>query len=145
MDRSDGEKLQVAFFELGLQPHLPTLTLSSVSEKKESLMAFRAGLWGLQIWITGEVIVLLDEKGFVCSTENKPLTFALCRFESTHGPGALRAVLRRNVVAPYGIEVLRAKYNPGQKVPAVASQPYSPASQRRKLSSADFQKLLSEI
>jgi hypothetical protein len=146
MERSDGEKLQVAFYELGLQPFLVGLTNSSVSEKKETLMAFRAGLWGLQVWVSGETIVILDERGFVCSLTNPTIAFALCRFESTQGPGALRAVLKRNVISPVNVvDMLRARYNPTQKVPSAVSKPSPISPKRRKLSSAEFSKILSEI
>ena len=108
-------------------------------------MAFRPSLWGLHVWITGEDIILLDEKGYVCSTKNKLLAFALVGFESKFGPGALRVVLKRSVLDPLALVRKEApKYNPKASVPFAKTSP-EVKLRRRKLSPADFLKLLGEI
>ena len=145
MERVDSEKLMIKFFEAGLLPLLGQLQGSTFGEKKEALMAFRPALWGLHVWVSGEDLVLMDEKGFLCTftVAYYPMVLELVRFESVQGPGALRAVLKRPLLDPAkAIQVAKSKYNPKAEVPAVKPEASQKPLRRRKLSPADFAKLL---
>ena len=142
--RNDARELETKFSLLGLTPHLPSLRLSHST--KEALMAFRPGLWGLQIWISGKDFTLLDERGFLCKVDQAHLALALVTFESTEGPGACGEVLGREGVPPSsGVRVLTSKFNPKAEVPAVAPEPVPRPLRRRKLSSSDFANLLKDL
>ena len=146
MNRTDGAKFHHLFFEAGLQPYMDVLGASSTEERKASIMAFRPALWGLHVWCSGDLHVLLDEKGFVCSTKNKLLVLALVGFESTHGPGALRTVLSRPLLDPLAaVRSETSRYNPKAAVPAVKAPQPEKSLKRRKLLPAEFAKLLEGI
>lgn len=142
--RNDSSELLLKAQAFGLTPHLPTLSATSFS--KASLMAFRPGLWGLQVWISGENFFLLDEKGFVCQTDQMDLTILLISFESKEGPGAVRTLLSREILSPTSaVKVLTSKFNPKAEVPSVKPEPAPRPLRRRKLSDADFAALLKDL
>lgn len=141
MFREDGAKLQVKFYEVGLMPHLSELQLAQYH--KEPLMAFRAEIWGLGLWYSGREYLILDEKGFLTKTPDGSLALRLISFESVHGPGALRAVLKREILNPQGaVQVLKTKFNPSAPVPAAKPEPIPKPLRRRKIDPAEFSKLL---
>jgi hypothetical protein len=147
VERVDSEKLMVKFFEAGLLPFLSQIQNTTYGEKKEALMAFRPSLWGLHIWINGEDLVLMDEKGFLCVLNvNNVVVLDLVRFESVQGPGALRAVLKRPLLDPQAaVQRPKASYNPKAEVPRVKVEKDPKPLRRRKLSPSDFAKLLGDL
>lgn len=84
------------------------LQSSRISERKEKLFAATSHLHGLRVWISGRVFALLDERGFVCSTEDPQLVWSLCLIESTQGPGTVRELLKRPVVDPASVIIVAA-------------------------------------
>lgn len=142
--REDGAKLQIKFFEVGLQPHLSSL--HSSRSLKAPQMAFAPRLWGLQVWSDGRAFFLLDERGFVCSTEDEGLALKLILFESIEGPGALRAVLSRPVISPMStVQVLESRFRPKAPVPAAKAEPSPKPLRRRKLSEGELSNLLKDL
>ena len=142
--REDGAKLQIKFFEVGLQPHLSAL--HSSRSLKAPQMAFAPRLWGLQVWSDGRAFFLLDERGFVCSTSDESLAMQLILFESIQGPGALRAVLSRPVINPLStVQILESRFRPKDPVPAVKAQPSPKPLRRRKLSEDELSNLLKDL
>lgn len=141
MNREDGAKLQIAFHEWGLSPHFDGLQAAKYA--KEALMASRPDLWGLGLWTDGRTYFLLDSKGFITSTEDGALALRLVSFESQKGPGALRALLARPSLGPTaGIRVVPSAYRPKDPVPAVKDDSSQKPLRRRRLSEAEFAKLL---
>lgn len=138
------EELSLRAHTFGLTPHLPLLSLSKTTKAPQ--MAFRPGLWGLQIWISGEELFLLDEKGFLCSTPSASLALSLITFESLEGPGSLRVVLNRETLNPLSaVKVITPKYNPKAPVPSAPPEASPRPLRRRKLSEADFSALLKDL
>jgi hypothetical protein len=137
------------FYEAGLMPLLQGLQQSARNEKREALMAFRPSLWGLHIWINGDELTLMDEKGFLCTLSVSRYfasTLELIKFESRQGPGSLRLVLEREVLDPQAaVQKVRAVYNPKAVVPIAKAVKEDRPLRRRKLSPADFAKLLGDI
>lgn len=88
----------IAYFELGEM--LPGLQASRVSSRREGLMAATAKIWGLNLWIDGGTFILLDERGFLCSSLVLGQVIRLCTVESILGPGAVRAILSRPIIDP---------------------------------------------
>lgn len=98
----DEKLLAAAASELSLdETIIQELQKSQVNDRREALMASTGKIWGLNVWIKYPDYVLLDEKGFVCSTRRWSLVQVLCDFESVQGSGALRALLRRPIKDPY--------------------------------------------
>lgn len=120
------------------------LQRTRLPEHKEALLAATPELHGLRVWVNGTDAVLIDERGYVCSTKSVVEVILLCRFESTMGPGALRALLSRPVVDPYAaVSILAPRFTLKQK--PVEHAKTSPKAPRRILSSVDMSKLLDGI
>jgi hypothetical protein len=148
VERVDSDKLMVKFYEAGLLPHLGVLQGATYGEKKEALMAFRPALWGVHVWVTGDTFVLCDEKGYLTHLLHAQTTVLveLLRFESTQGPGALRAVLKRPLLDPSAaVQRPKSSYNPKAEVPRVKVEKDPKPLRRRKLSPSDFAKLLGDL
>jgi len=131
--------------ELGSAAFTPAeliaLGKSRFNDRKMALFAATPLLHGLQLWITGADYVLLDEKGYLCSTTDQTLTLRLCRFESLHGPGTTRALLRQPVVDPTAaVFFVEAK----KRVPLPPNVP-STRDEKRALSPSVFAELLRQI
>lgn len=115
-----------------LRPHL------------EATMAASPACYGLRIWLQGETACVLDAKGYLCSTEDLIELLLLCRFESTLGPGAVRALLERQPIDPYAaVTIVKSAFK--LKPDPVKKTSSAPKAPRRVISSAEFSKLLDSI
>lgn len=137
----DEKQLAFAAAELSLDDEvLQTLQRSQVNDRREALMASTGKIWGLNVWIKGDDYVLLDEKGFVCSTRKWSLVAVLCQFESAQGSGALRSLLRRPIKDPYAAIFLA---NPPKRLPPPVNTPTLPS--KPTMAPDRFASLLGEI
>lgn len=138
----DEKKLLETRDQLGLESELPSLVLSRLNERREALMAATPKLWGLNLWISGENYVLLDEKGFLASTKNVELVLRLIRFESTLGPGATRALLARPIIDPVAaIFIAEAK----KRLPLPPNIPTGEGRAKTALNPSVFADLLKQL
>jgi len=107
-------------------------------------MAAAGHCYGLRVWLSGNTAVLIDTKGFVCSTTDWADVLLAIRFESIMGPGALRALLARPVIDPMAaITLFKSKFN-FQPLPAHKGGEVS-ANAKRSLSRDAFNDLLNKI
>lgn len=142
MPNSDIELMAEAF-GIGATLRL-SLQHSRVSEQRERTMAAVPQVYGLKVWVDGVHAVLLDERGFVCATEDWLQVLLLCRYESARGPGALRALLARPTIDPYAaISVLAPRFTLKPK-PAERSEE-QPKAPRKVLSPEQLRSIMEAI
>lgn len=75
-------------------------------------MAAAGHCYGLRVWLSGTTAALIDERGFVCSTTDVGELMLCLRFESTLGPGALRALLSKPIIDPLAaVQLFQSRFS----------------------------------
>lgn len=133
-------------FVLGVKDEdLGALIRNGIEARKEQLFAATPRLHGLQLWVDGPRYNLLDEKGFVCWTDDHEQAISLCRLESILGPGAVRTLLKKEPIDPLAAVVAYAAIYRRIPKPVEKKEKTGHATKGASLSPEIFKNLLEDL